>query len=232
MPAQSRRDRGKSAERPCIAQPARKDRRNFCVGCVFSSAQEGSHVVKNLHRDWMETRLVDTCIAGCVGRKRIILLAPDEVTPRTGDSSRPALDSDWLQPLRQMGNEEAWQAMEEHARRPDVSGGVMDITPGMFIFIPHGWWHALRPLDDVTVISGPSKLSHHYHTEEVGLDLADVEELRKIVCSLPAKQLDLLQAELGEEYIEFLRFGTSELLQSLPMQEQHFVLDALNKAAG
>ncbi|CAE7548101.1 unnamed protein product, partial [Symbiodinium sp. CCMP2592] len=42
---------------------------NFCVGFVFSSAQEGSHVVKNLHRDWMETRLVDTCIAGCVGRK-------------------------------------------------------------------------------------------------------------------------------------------------------------------
>ena len=37
------------------------------------------------------------------------------------------------------------------------------------IFIPHGWWHALRPLDDVTVISGPSKLSHHYHTEEAAV---------------------------------------------------------------
>ena len=40
-----------------------------------------------------------------------------------------------------------------------------------FIFIPHGWWHALRPLDDVTVISGPSKLSHHYHTEEATVSL-------------------------------------------------------------
>ena len=31
--------------------------------------------------------------------------------------------------------------------------------------------------------------------------------------------IKLCQAELGEEYIEFLRFGTSELLQSLPMQD-------------
>ena len=30
---------------------------------------------------------------------------------------------------------------------------------------------------------------------------------------------DLRQAELGEEYTEFLRSGTSELLQSLPMQD-------------
>ncbi|CAE7309008.1 unnamed protein product [Symbiodinium natans] len=190
---------------------------------------EGSHALQNLHRDWLDTRLVDTCIAGCVGRKRIILLAPDEVKPRPGDSSRPALDVGWLRPLREMPSEEAWQAMEDHAQRSDVSGGAMDITPGMFIFIPHGWWHALRPLDDVTVISGPSKLSHHYHTEEVGFDRADTEELRKLACSLPAEQLALLQDELGDEYIAFLRCGTADLLQSLPIPEQHFLLDALQK---
>ncbi|CAE7374629.1 unnamed protein product [Symbiodinium pilosum] len=128
---------------------------------------EGSHALQNLHRDWKETSLVDTCIAGCVGRKRA-WLAPDEVTPREGDSSRPALDLGWLRPLRGLPNEDAWQAMEAHAQNPNVCGGAMDITPGMFVFIPHGWWHALRPLDDVTVITGPSKLSHHYHTEEAG----------------------------------------------------------------
>ena len=45
---------------------------------------------------------------------------------------------------------------------------VLRAMPLRFVFIPHGWWHALRPLDDVTVITGPSKLSHHYHTEEAG----------------------------------------------------------------
>ena len=131
------------------------------LACSCLQSQEGSHALQNLHRDWKETSLVDTCIAGCVGRKRAwscrtcfcpaadlclrknitpatsaskelsccpafeysgvhavlceervvrlswwpslagCRLAPDEVTPREGDSSRPALDLGWLRPLRQ-----------------------------------------------------------------------------------------------------------------------------------
>ena len=32
--------------------------------------------------------------------------------------------------------------------------------PGMFVFVPHGWWHAVRPIDDFTFITGPSQLSN------------------------------------------------------------------------
>jgi len=52
------------------------------------------------------------------------------------------------------------EKLEELASREDVKGGVLNLEPGKFFFVPHGWWHAVRPIDDFTFITGPSQLSN------------------------------------------------------------------------
>jgi len=122
---------------------------------------EGLHIVNALHRDVSKCkRLCNTCLCGVIGRKKVILLAPDEFPADSGWQRRPDLVSHELHPLPQLPEEEAWRRLEEYASRPSVLGGVVTLEPGRFVFVPFGWWHAVRPLDPFTFITGPSQLSH------------------------------------------------------------------------
>mmetsp|Transcript_72374 Transcript_72374/g.233945 ORF Transcript_72374/g.233945 Transcript_72374/m.233945 type:complete len:353 (-) Transcript_72374:14-1072(-) len=135
------------------------------VGSRATIAKEGS-ILRTLHRDWRGTHMVDSVLNGCVGRKRVILFAPDEIAPREGAPWAPNFDSERLRGLHELKEEgEAWRGLEALAKRHDVSGGVIDLGPGEFLFMPHGWWHALRPLDDLTVLTGPSKLGPAYDAD-------------------------------------------------------------------
>lgn len=122
--------------------------------------REGLHIVNSLHRDVSKCkRLCDTGLCGVVGRKRVVLLAPD-VFPASGKVLRsPDMECPHLKPLANLPEEEAWQRLEALAKTPG-KGGVLDLEPGMFVFVPHGWWHAVRPIDDFTFITGPSQLSN------------------------------------------------------------------------
>ncbi|OLP86117.1 putative all-trans-retinol 13,14-reductase [Symbiodinium microadriaticum] len=122
--------------------------------------REGLHIVNSLHRDVSKCkRLCDTGLCGVVGRKRVIVFPPDAFPSSTTVLRSPDMTCDMLRPLCDMPEEEAWSRLEEMAQQPGSKGGVVDLEPGMFFFIPHGWWHAVRPIDDFTFITGPSQLS-------------------------------------------------------------------------
>jgi len=123
--------------------------------------RENVHIINSLHRDVSKCkRLCDTCLCGVVGRKRVILFAPDEFPADPSFARKPDMSSSKLQSLTQLPEEEAWRKLEELASREDVKGGVLNLEPGKFFFVPHGWWHAVRPIDDFTFITGPSQLSN------------------------------------------------------------------------
>jgi len=122
--------------------------------------RENLHIVNALHRDVSKCRrLCDTCLTGVIGRKRVILFAPDQFPADSRRPRRPDMTSSELHPLSYMPEEEAWTKLEQLASRDDVMGGVFNLEPGQFIFVPHGWWHAVKPLDAFTLITGPSQLS-------------------------------------------------------------------------
>lgn len=134
------------------------------VGCGSRATSVGlDPILQNIHRDWRDDYLVDICLVGCVGRKRIIFFAPDELEPNTAAPWIPNLDSPRLQDLQKLPDEEVWAGLEALALRSDISGGFVDLGPGEFIFMPHGWWHAVRPIDPFTVITGPAQLSAPYY---------------------------------------------------------------------
>jgi len=119
-----------------------------------------------LHRDVSNEkprRLCDTILAGVTGRKRVLLFAPDEFPASASKPRTPAYaETEKLQPLLGMSQEEAWSAMERLASREDIIGGIMTLEPGKFVLIPFGWWHAVRPMDDFSFITGPC------HSADVG----------------------------------------------------------------
>merc|ERR1711974_99862 len=123
--------------------------------------REGTHIVNALHRDvsGADKTLCDTCLCGVLGRKRVILFAPDEFPTDYAFARRPDLSSEKLRPLVDLPEQEAWKKLEELATSDGVRGGVFDLGPGRFLFVPHGWWHAVQPIDDFTFITGPSHLS-------------------------------------------------------------------------
>ncbi|CAJ1375227.1 unnamed protein product [Effrenium voratum] len=120
--------------------------------------REGLPIVNSLHRDVSKCkRLCDTGLCGVVGRKRVLLFAPDAFPASSKVLRSPDMDCEELRALSGLAEEEAWQRMEQLAR---AKGGVLDLMPGQFVFVPHGWWHAVRPIDDFTFITGPSQLSN------------------------------------------------------------------------
>jgi len=122
--------------------------------------REGLHIVNSLHRDVSKCkRLCDTGLCGVVGRKRVVLLAPDVFPASSKVLRSPDMECQQLKPLSTLSEEDAWQQLEALAKTPG-KGGVLDLQPGMFVFVPHGWWHAVRPIDDFTFITGPSQLSN------------------------------------------------------------------------
>ncbi|CAE7470409.1 retsat [Symbiodinium pilosum] len=114
------------------------------------------HEIHCIHRDW-ENGLLDSMLLGAVGRKEVILLAPDELgtDPRMPWKSNPNCDR--ASDLRGREGEDFWSALRQLAQREDVRGGRVELGPGDALFIPHGWWHAVRPLDPFTVITGLAK---------------------------------------------------------------------------
>lgn len=122
--------------------------------------RENNHIVNALHRDISKCgQLCDTCLCGVVGRKRVVLFAPDEFHETSGWARKPDLTSHNLHALTHLPEAEAWRKLEELASRPDVAGGALTLEPGRFVFVPHGWWHAVQPVDGFTFITGPSRLS-------------------------------------------------------------------------
>eukprot|EP00931_Biecheleriopsis_adriatica_P089102 TRINITY_DN63285_c0_g1_i1.p1 TRINITY_DN63285_c0_g1~~TRINITY_DN63285_c0_g1_i1.p1 ORF type:complete len:448 (-),score=98.63 TRINITY_DN63285_c0_g1_i1:58-1401(-) len=120
----------------------------------------GTHISSALHRDVSKCkRLCDTCLIGVVGRKRALLFAPDEFKVDSTWARSPDFSEHPLRFIKQLPDDEAWAKMEEYASRDDVIGGVLDLEPGMCVFVPHGWWHAVKPVDGFTFITGPSRLS-------------------------------------------------------------------------
>lgn len=114
------------------------------------------HEIHSIHRDW-ENGLLDSMLLGAVGRKEVILLAPDELRtdPRMPWKASPSCER--ASRLRGLEGEAFWAALADLALQPDVRGGRVELGPGDALFIPHGWWHAVRPLEPFTVITGLAK---------------------------------------------------------------------------
>merc|ERR1719359_452528 len=132
---------------------------------------EGSYAdwLQSLHRDtfwdWSARGMkhlffskVDTVLVGCIGRKRIVLIPPQALPGQTPVSS----DVSWyrcgaaMRRLRKMTRQHGWMALERYAA--DVGGSSVTICPGTYCNIPAGWWHIVRPLDDLTAVLTPSFL--------------------------------------------------------------------------
>lgn len=139
---------------------------------------EGSDAdwLESLHRDifwdWSSRGLkhlffskVDTFLVGCVGRKRVVLLPPDALPARALSTfpSWKACD-ETLQALRQTTRDEGWTALEEYAK--EAGGDAFTVCPGTYCHIPSGWWHIVRPLDDLTVALSPSFLRGSWNEKE------------------------------------------------------------------
>eukprot|EP00930_Biecheleria_cincta_P102301 TRINITY_DN93998_c0_g1_i1.p1 TRINITY_DN93998_c0_g1~~TRINITY_DN93998_c0_g1_i1.p1 ORF type:complete len:301 (+),score=39.36 TRINITY_DN93998_c0_g1_i1:137-1039(+) len=113
--------------------------------------------VHTIHRDWKD-RLLDSCLIGRLGRKRIVLLAPDELPSHPEMPWAPDFSCARLRGIQNQPDEEFWTSLEQLAGRCEVTGGAFTLEPGDAIFIPYGWWHAVRPLDEFTVITGLAKV--------------------------------------------------------------------------
>lgn len=103
---------------------------------------------------------MDTLIVGLVGRKRVVMLPPNVATPyRVGNGSVDL----WccapprLRELSHMPLAKGWEALEQYAR--DVGGLACTVCPSTFCLIPSGWWHIVRPLDEITAALSPSFVS-------------------------------------------------------------------------
>jgi len=134
---------------------------------------ENEHMVKSIHRDVSREkpfRLTSAILCSVTGRKRAILFAPDEFPSSGHQTPRNPLygSSEKLRPILELPEDEAWQAMEDLAQRDDVIGGVLNLEPGNFVFIPHGWWHAVKPIDEFAFVTGPCHAADIGPTEEPG----------------------------------------------------------------
>jgi hypothetical protein len=131
---------------------------------------EDTDWLQSLHRDvfhdWSLRGLrhffvpkVDTLLVGCIGRKRIVMLPPHAMTPGPifcceGHADSWCCPSSQIRCIRRKSRERGWMALERHAL--EVGGAVFTICQDTYCYIPAGWWHIVRPLDDFTAILTPS----------------------------------------------------------------------------
>jgi len=130
------------------------------VGVEGASMLGSGRVLEALHFDTSDKlELVDSALCGCVGKKRVVVFAPDELDMSEDEPWKLDVNSEKLREIAILSDDEAWAALEALAQRDNVSGAVLDLEPGKFVFVPHGWWHMVRPLEPFTVITGPGKAS-------------------------------------------------------------------------
>mmetsp|Transcript_47924 Transcript_47924/g.95338 ORF Transcript_47924/g.95338 Transcript_47924/m.95338 type:complete len:372 (-) Transcript_47924:110-1225(-) len=147
-------------------------------GCQGKAMIGGGHVFDALHYDTSPDRYyLDTMLCGAVGKKRVICLAPDHANARKDSPWKPDANSDLMKPIAELPAAETWAALEDVAQSDHVSGAVVDLLPGQFIFLPHGWWHAVRPLDTFTVITGPGRKTDFQVALDPGLGPVDGRQL-------------------------------------------------------
>lgn len=100
---------------------------------------------------------VDTLVVGLVGRKRVVLLPPEAAAPTwcaSGKVDLTCCSGSELRNLRHLSFNHGWTALEKHAM--EVGGFAYTVCAGTYCLIPSGWWHILRPLDDITAIVTPT----------------------------------------------------------------------------
>lgn len=97
---------------------------------------------------------VDTLLVGAIGRKRVILMPPDALFIDSEGKLNASKSEVAFRAIKAMPFLQGRVELEKFAM--NVGGAVFTLDSLSYCLIPAGWWHAVLPIDDFTVIMSPS----------------------------------------------------------------------------